>query len=51
MERKTEETKKIYTDFIQKIEELKKEQDVILKKFLDRLEKTKIEKIRNELRK
>ena len=51
MERKTEEIKKIYTDFIQKIEELKKEQDVILKKFLDRLEKTKIEKIRNELRK
>ena len=47
---KIAEIKKIYAEYKQEIEKLKKEQDQILDDFLDKMEKMKLEEIRNKLK-
>lgn len=46
---KAEEVEKIYNEFLQKMQELKKEQNMILDEFMAELEKAKMEDIRNKL--
>lgn len=46
-----QEIEKIYQEYVKKVNALKKEQDQILKEFLQELEKAKIKEIRDRLKK
>lgn len=49
IKQKTREVEKIYTDYIEEMNKLKKEQDDLLNNFLQELEKAKVEELKNKL--
>jgi ubiquitin len=49
IKQRAEKIEEIYQEYIQKMGELKKEQDKILEEFLHELEKAKMEELRSKL--
>lgn len=49
IKKKAEEIEKIYKDYMEKMNELKREQDKVLEEFLHELEKAKMEELISKL--
>lgn len=49
IKKRAEEIERIYKEYMEKMTELKREQDKILEEFLHELEKAKMEEVRNKL--